>query len=326
MCGLRPRLGGPPHGVSVALAVGTVLSIAAAAAAGRGAAAEKVPAPAAAPAGGTAPLGVRLLVGGYGLPYIAAFAADGTEEWRIAADGHQCDCWLLDGGHVLYTGGSYVREVARDANAPGGARTVWQHQAAKGWQLHGCQPLGKDRVVACEAGGRQVAIALLERPGGREVRRVETDAPGGAVRQVRATGRGTYLFGVRNANSGFECDANGHVMRKFPGVSYTLGELPGGGYLGSGSDNHSVVEYDPNGSVVWRVDRSDVPGMTIGFAAAVCRLADGSTLLANWGGHGGAAGPCLVRISRDRRIIGALALKPANRIACFQLLPSKAGP
>lgn len=277
------------------------------------------------------PTGPRLLVCGWGLGYLAVYDAEGREEWRIATTGQQIDAWLLEDGNVLYTTVGSVREVQRDPAAPGGAKVVWEVAGPKGSESNGCQPLPDGRILICRSYDDHLEFVEIERSTQKELTKVVTRDPAlskgrrhGSARQVRKTSRGTYLIGLMDQakEGGAEIDAKGGVVRRFPEVRYGLEELPDGGFLGAGGDNHCVIRFDAEGRETWRIKQRDVPGFIIGLAASVRALPDGSLLVANWGGHGGSEGPCIGRIAPDRKTLTwSLCLKPANRVAGFQVLP-----
>lgn len=271
-------------------------------------------------------LGQRVLVGGWGLPYLAVFDAAGKEEWRIAASGNQVDCWLLDNKSILYTYSGGVREVQRDPANPKGGKILWDFKVGTGGEAHGCQPLPNGDILICENYPKQIEIVEIERGSMKEKFRLKIADNGfskhGSARQARKTSQGTYLIALlEGAKEGREYDATGKLLRTFPGVRFSLQQLPDGSYLGAGGDDHSVKGFDAQGKEIWKIAANDIPGITIGFAAGVQRLEDGSYLIVNWGGHGGAKGPCVARISADRKtLLGSLQVTPANRVVCFQVL------
>lgn len=270
-----------------------------------------------------------LLVGGWGLPYIAAYSPDGQECWRIPTDGKQIDVWLMDNGNVLYTYNGGVREVRRDPASPQNATVIWDHKAAQGAEIDGCQPLGSDRILISESRNGRIDLVELERGTLAEKIRVAITGPGvgdahGNSRQVRKTAQGTYLFGLMNGQGGREYDAQGKMLHQFPDVRFSLQKLSDGTYLGAGGDSRCIIGFDAEAKESWRIKAEDIPGFTIGFAAAVTRLGDGTLLVANWGGHGNAAGPCIGRISADRtKLLWSLRIVPANSIAGFQVIPAQ---
>jgi hypothetical protein len=273
-------------------------------------------------------LGKRLLVAGWGLPYIAVYDSAGNEEWRIPANGKQCDCWWLGDDRILYSYGGGVCEVQRDTTDPKGFKTVWDQKVLKGGEAHGCQPLPNGDILICENYPKHIEVVEIERGTMKEKLRLKLIDPHfagshGSARQVRKTSQGTYLFTLMGGSKdGREYDASGKLLRAFPGLRFSLAQLPDGSYLGAGGDDHSVKGFDADGKETWKIGGKDIPGFQIGFTAAVQQLDDGTILVANWGGHGGSDGPCIGRISADRKsLIGSLKIKPTNRIVCFQVLP-----
>ncbi|MEP6917415.1 MAG: hypothetical protein ABJC89_17325, partial [Acidobacteriota bacterium] len=54
------------------------------------------------------------------------------------------DVWLMSNGNVLFSRMSYIEEVTPDKNI------VWHRDAPAGTEIHGCQPIGLDRVLLIE--------------------------------------------------------------------------------------------------------------------------------------------------------------------------------
>lgn len=271
-----------------------------------------------------------LLVGGWGLPYIAAYTPDGQECWRIPTDGKQIDLWLMDNGNVLYTYNGGVREVRRNLANPTNSTVVWDYKATPNAEIDGCQPLDSGRILISESRDGRLDIVEFERKTMVEKIRISiTDHGIGTAhansRQVRKTAQGTYLFGLMNGQGGREYDAGGKLLHEFPDVRYALQKLPDGTYIGTGGDGRCIIGFDADARESWRIKAEDVSGFTIGFAAAVTRLGDGTLLIANWGGHGKVNGPCIGRISADHtKLLWSLRIEPANHIAGFQVIPAQA--
>jgi hypothetical protein len=207
--------------------------------------------------------------------------------------------------------------------------TAWDRPAAPKSESDGCQPLPGNAVLIAESHQGRLEFIELERGSLKELARVSvTNAPflrgpHGNSRQVRKTARGTYLVGLmdQGQDGGAEFDESGALLRRFPGARYAVQELPGGGYLGAGGDSRALIGYDAQGKETWRVNQGDIPGFPIGFCAAVHPFADGSVLVANWGGHAKTDGPCLGLLAPDRKSLRwSLRLAPANRVAGFQVL------
>ena len=58
-----------------------------------------------------------------------------------------------------------------------------------------------------------------------------------------------------------------------------------------------------------------VGGCGLGYVAGVRRLPNGNTLICNWGGHGGAKGPALFEITRQKELVWRTPQSIKNRVS-----------
>jgi hypothetical protein len=106
-----------------------------------------------------------------------------------------------------------------------------------------------------------------------------------------------------------EYGPDGKVLREIPapGGPHTAIRLPNGNTLISCGDMHQaamVMEVDPEGKVVWKVDHDELPGISLKFIAGIHRLPNGNTVLSNWVGHNqfGKA-PHLIEVTPDKKVV-----------------------
>ena len=62
-----------------------------------------------------------------------------------------------------------------------------------------------------------------------------------------------------------------------------------------------MLEVNPAGSIVWKVEQKDLPGITLAWVTRVERLPNGNTLIGNC--HAGPENPQLIEITPDRQVV-----------------------
>ena len=262
--------------------------------------------------------GRRLLVSGCGLGYIAILDAGGKIEWSMPEKEETSDAWFLANGHILMAHKSGIREIVPDLASGKGARTVWRRATPAGGETHSCQPLPDGRILVGESYQGRSLILEIDRDG-REHARIELPGFGGAhssFRQIRKTPQGTYLVTQqRGGGKALEIAADGSTVRTFPDGRFVATRLPDGNTLIACGDAHRVIEVDPDGKIVWSLAKDDLPEIAIGFAAGLQRLPNGNTILTNWGGHGGSAGPAILEVTPDKKVVWRSPSTIANRVS-----------
>jgi hypothetical protein len=273
--------------------------------------------------------GHQVLISGCGLGHVSLVAADGTVRWTIPEPREVEDAWLLPEKCVVYTHKDGVRCLRPDFVSGKGGNEVWSWKVPAGGEIHGCQPL-PDGAFLFGVSLKDVACLIeVTIAGSGEVRerfRLTLKGLGGphsTFRQVRKTPQGTYLVTQqRGGGVAMEFAADGTRLRTFPDGRFVAERLANGNTLIACGDNHRIIEVDPKGTVVWEVKQHDVPGLAIGFAAGIERLANGNTILCNWGGHGGASGAAVVEITRDKRTVWQLPGGFPGRVSNIHVLDS----
>lgn len=215
---------------------------------------------------------------------VLALDADGRVIWEYPAPMCQ-DVWKLPNGHVLLTWTRGIKEVTFDADK----KLIWEYRAPAGTEIHNCQPLPDGAVLVAENGTKR----LLELGGAGEIRRelpFESVIKGahGQCRLARRLSNGHTLLCLTQEHLVRELDADGKPVRtiKAPGDVFGAVRLPNGNTLISCGDGHRVIEVDPADKVVWELTENELPGLPLRFVAGLQRLANGNTVVCNWGGHG----------------------------------------
>jgi len=260
----------------------------------------------------------RLLISGCALGYVAIIDPAGKVEWKMPEKRETSDTWLLPNGRILMAYKHGIKEIVPDLASGKGAKTVWERPTAKGGETHACQPLPDNRILIGESYQGVSYILEIDREG-KEYARVELKGFGGkhnSFRQIRKTPQGTYLVTQQRGNGkALEIDARGKTVRTFPDGRFVATRLADGNTLIACGDAHRVIEVDPAGKIVWSVGKDDLDGISIGFASGLQRLPNGNTLLTNWGGHGGSAGPAILEITRDKKVVWKSPASIANRVS-----------
>ena len=268
----------------------------------------------------TPPVAHRFLKSGCGAGSIAIVAKDGTVEWEYPMPNESSDAWQLPNGNFFFSFKAGVREVKPDKS------TVWEFPAPKGTEIQGCQPLGENLFLVAESRSNGVTALFEMDRKGQIQKTVELQLGGGAhaqVRQIRKTPQGTYLACQQRAGGkAMEFDAAGKVLRVFVSGRFVAERLPNGNTLIGCGDDHRVIEVDPQDQIVWEVNRSDIPGNVLGFAAGVVRLANGNTVICNWSGHGGTAKdqPAVFEITPDKKVVWEVRDPKLKLISCIRIL------
>ena len=231
---------------------------------------------------------------------VALVAADGHIEWQYNITGEANDAWLLANGNVVFAQKTGALELTPDR------QTVWHYDAPSGSEVHSCQPLAGGGFLVGEAHDGGVGYLREVDSTGKVQKTVTINVAGlsahGQFREVRKTPQGTYLVTYLDLGKAHEVDDTGKVLREFPCGSFVAVRLPNANTLISCGDDHRVIEVDPQGTIVWKVEQNEIPGNQLGFAAGVERLPNGNTVICNWPGHGGV---------------------PANQPQAFELTPDK---
>jgi hypothetical protein len=225
-------------------------------------------------------------------------------------DGHR-----LPSGNYLCSSHEWIREIAPDGSI------VWEYRVQRPCELKTCVPLPNGNVMTVD-GERMELIELAEK-GSQIVRRipVPTDPKAGIhVRYnlLRRTPEGTYLLGLRKEQAFIEVDESGRELWRHvvPGMTvvaerlasgHTLMSWRGGGTRSSGG----LIEVDPQGTVVWKLDVGEVEGFH-GWFGGFHRFENGNTLIANsdWHYHDAKESAVqLFEVTRNKQVVWKLGVE-----------------
>ena len=261
----------------------------------------------------------RLLVANTGR--IAIVAPDGTLERDVKSGGLH-DASLLPNGNLLFQS-SWTKVTELDPQG----KVVWEYDSAKSngnagvpLEVHACQRLENGLTMISESGvGR---IIEVDRDGKlvHEIKLVR-DRPSkhSDTRLVRRTPTGTYLVAHENDGKVREYNKEGKVVWEFEVPLF--GKKPAGGHgpeafgnhlfsvvriangntlIGTGN-GHSVLEVNPKGEIVWKLEQDDLPGIKLAWVTRVERLPNGNTRLGNC--HAGPNMPLSIEVDPSKKVV-----------------------
>lgn len=271
-------------------------------------------------AGQTGP-GRRFLAADDSTGRLAIIAPDDSIEWELKIGGIH-DAHVLPNGNVLLQQGfQRIVEVAPDK------KVVWEYDAGKmngnegrRIEVHAFQRLDNDLTMIAESGPGRIIEVDRE---GRIQRQVQLrrDHPNAHsdTRLVRKIVNGNYL--VAQEADGFvrEYNADGKVVWEFEvplfGKAKKAGHGPeafgnsvfsairlsnGNTLIGTGN-GHSVLEVTPAKEIVWKVEQSDLPGITLAWVTCLERLPNGNTMIGNC--HAGPDNPQFIEVAKDKKVV-----------------------
>ena len=276
----------------------------------------------AAPLTGPARAPRRFLCTDNGRGKVLLVGADGAIAWEHQAEMAQ-DCWLLPNGHVLFSHLHGAREVTLQG------QVVWEYTAAPQVEVHSCQPLPDGRLLLAEGGASRLLEIGRDGKVAREVRvAVAATSPHLQFRSVRKLANGNYLAALVGDRCVREYGPTGQTVREIPvaGDPFCAVRLPNGNTLIGTGDGHAVVEVDAQDKVVWRLGEHDLAGAPLRFVAGLARLANGNTVVCNWGGHGYVGlQPQVLEVTPDKRLVWQVADFGRLRTVSNVFLPDEPG-
>jgi len=216
---------------------------------------------------------------------IVIYDSDGSIAWEYPAEMAR-DVWKLPNGNVLFPynpdysgkindGRSGVLEVTPDKNVVLDIKTTGQ--------VFTCQrmPNGETLVGAASQGK-----LLIFDKNGNIVRSITVkNKPGhSCMRYARALKNGNFIVAEESAGAVREYSADGNVVKElkvdFP--PFGTVRLENGNTVVSGKN--SIVELEPGGKEVWRLNADEVPQLGIRWFAGFQVLPNGNLFICNAGG------------------------------------------
>ena len=123
-------------------------------------------------------------------------------------------------------------------------------------------------------------------------------------RNCRLTAQGTYLMGFLAEGRITEYDQNWKEIWTYKSIKpWSAIRLKSGNTLVPGDPNAFVHEVNPQGEIVWAVEKDTLPGIRLTDVQTASRLANGDTLICN---HGSAANVQVVEVTPDKKVVWVL--------------------
>jgi outer membrane protein assembly factor BamB len=261
----------------------------------------------------------RLLVANTGK--VAIVAADGSIEREVKSAGLH-DAALLANGNLLYQS-SWTKIT--ELNPAG--QVVWEYDSAqangnqgKPLEVHAFQRLENGLTMISESGiGRLIEV---DRAGTlrREIT-LTRDKPSkhSDTRLVRRTPSGTYLVAHEADGKVHEYSlegkviweyavplfgkerAKGHGPEAFGNSLFSAIRIQNGNTLIGTGNGHSILEVNPKGEIVWKIEQHDLPGITLAWVTRVERLPNGNTRFGNC--HAGPNMPFSIEVNSAKQVV-----------------------
>jgi outer membrane protein assembly factor BamB len=244
--------------------------------------------------------------------------------WRCRGDSR--DGFALANGNFLIAWKNEVLEMTQ-AN-----KVVFRYRLSGGNREIGTvAPLDKGRFLITELGPKPRLIEVNHK-GQVEVGfplKPETTNAHMQTRMARKNVSGNYWVPHLLAHSIKEYNVEGEVLRTFRTDSGDLGgrdaknwpftaiELDNGNLLVGCTMGNKVVEFNPDGKVVWKVDNTKVGGL-IQDACGVQRLDNGNTVIASY--RAGKGRPKMLEVDPDGKVLWTFESDKLRAVHHFQVL------
>ncbi len=259
----------------------------------------------------------------------ALIGEDGRVQWEYR--GGSRDGFVLPNGNVLIAWADRVEEVTREK------QVIFSYLRSKeNGELSTAQRLYNGNTLVTELGARPRLLEVS--PQGNITLEVplqpETDNVHMQTRMARQLKNGNYLVPHLLAFAVKEYSPEGKVVhtlktdleelggRKAENWPFTAIRLDNGHTLVSLTHGNKVVEFGPDGEIVWRVDNSHVGGR-FNDPCGSQRLANGNTMV---GSHGANRGVSMIEVTPEHQIVWTSDHPLAAGVHHFQILTTNGRP
>ena len=217
------------------------------------------------------------------------------------------DVWMMSNGNILFTRLQYIAIVTPKKEV------VWRYDAPEGTEIHGCQPIGSDKVLFVQNGQPPRLFVMNIKTRTVEV---EHTLPVDSLtdkkyihaqfRRVRFTAQGTYLLPFLELGRVVEYDKNfNEIWRYDIKTPWAAIRLKNGNTLITNETDKVTREVNPKKETVWELRPSDLPEKYRFINTQCCtRLANGNTIICSRGIDGN--GPQLVEVTKNKKVVWVL--------------------
>lgn len=253
----------------------------------------------------------------------AIIGEDGATLWEY--QGGSRDGFVLPSGNILLAFSDRVEEVTRR-----GVVVFSYTKSAENSEIGTTQRLYNGNTLVTELGAKPRLLEVA--PAGSIARafalQPETDNAHMQTRMARQLKNGNYLVPHLLAFAIKEYTPDGMVVATLPTDAATLGGRPAenwpftairldnGNTLTTLTHGNKVVEFNPQGEVVWKVLNEDVKGLFHDPCGAQ-RLANGNTVI---GSHAASSGISMVELNPAKEIVWTSDHLLAAGVHHFQIL------
>lgn len=217
------------------------------------------------------------------------------------------DVWMMSNGNILFTRMQYIAIVTPKKEV------VWRYDAPEGTEIHGCQPIGLDKVLFVLNGQPPKLFVMNTKTKAVEVEHnlpVDTLTDKKFIhaqfRRVRYTALGTYIVPFLELARVVEYDKNfNEIWRYEIKTPWAAIRLKNGNTLITDEADKLTREVNPNKETVWELRPSDLQEKYRFINTQCCtRLANGNTIICSRGDNG--IGPQLVEVNKDKKVVWVL--------------------
>lgn len=226
------------------------------------------------------------------------------------------DVWMLSNGNILYSRMRNIALITPDK------KVLWQFDCkatAKGsaehTEIHGCQPIGLDRVMFVMNGLPPKLMVVNIKTGKVEVeheldykKTADPNGIHGQFRRARVTAQGTYLVSYLTMGKVVEYDKSfKEIWRCEINSPWAAIRLKNGNTLITNEKDWLTREVNTKGETVWEFNcKTDLPTQyQFNSAPQSCtRLANGNTIFASRGKQ--SKGPQLIEVTKDKKVVWVL--------------------
>lgn len=253
--------------------------------------------------------------------HICVVGADGNVEWETPCAGDVHDLSLLPNGNVLFPMSS--TEIVEMNPAK---EVVWRYTSKpkEGYngpvEVHAFQRLESGLTMIAESGNQR----LIEIDAAGKIQKVipltiENPHPHRDTRMVRQLTNGHYLVCHEADGTVREYDADAKVVWSYQldlggrprsdghgpeghGTEvYGAIRLASGNTLIAAGNGNRVLEVNPAGEIVWSVEQTELPGITLAWVTSLHALPNGHIIIGNC--HAGPGNPQLIEVTRDKHVV-----------------------
>jgi hypothetical protein len=250
---------------------------------------------------------------------VAILNARGQVEWEVPNPYVCHDIQALPGGNVLFpTSDTRIVEMTPDK------RVVWEHNSRPKppytgrVEIHAFQRLPDGNTMISESGNRrlievnragaivrEIPLVVELKDSHRDTRRARKLDNGnylvcheldGVVREYDPLGRVVWAYQLDLNGQPRTPTHQGHGTEVFNAL-----RLKNGNTLIAGGNNNRVFEVNPQGAVVWSIEREELPGIKLFWVTSLQVLPNGNVVFGNT--HAGPENPQLIEVTRDKKVV-----------------------